>query len=284
MRHAYLIIAHNNEPLLQMLISILDDNRNDIYVHIDRKADFDGSTLRTSNSLLTILHERYDARWGDFSLVEAELELLKVAYASGEYSYYHFISGVDLPIKSQDYIHSVCEKNDKLEYIGIAEVSKDELRWRSGHYFLFTREFKSKNLAIRMIRQMYLRLQDLIGYERNDDIELKKGAQWCSITSDFVGHILGKENEIRKRFHNTYCPDEVFIQTLCWNSPFRDRICNPKDEFDSCRRFIKWNDGSLEPIQVSDVRAMYESNRWFARKITRLHDAEEIRRKLFDNE
>lgn len=75
MRHAYLIIAHNNEPLLQMLISILDDNRNDIYVHIDRKADFDGSTLRTSNSLLTILHERYDARWGDFSLVEAELEL-----------------------------------------------------------------------------------------------------------------------------------------------------------------------------------------------------------------
>ena len=284
MKHAYLIIAHNEEPLLQMLISSLDDERNDIYVHVDRKASFDGGTLRTSKSKLTVLLERFDARWGDFSLVEAELELLKTANIHAKYDYYHIISGVDIPIKSQDYIHAVCDVNSKLEFIGIAKASNEDLQWRSGHYFLFSREFKSKNLMIRMMRQMFLRMQDLLGYKRNNDIELKKGSQWCSITSDFVEYLLDREYEIRRRFHNTYCPDEVFIQTLCWNSPFKNRICNPEDEFDSCRRFIKWNNGTLEPIQVSDARAMNESNRWFARKVMRFDDMVKIRRRLFGDE
>ena len=41
MRHAYLIIAHNEPEILQMLISALDDARNDIYVHIDKKSKLD---------------------------------------------------------------------------------------------------------------------------------------------------------------------------------------------------------------------------------------------------
>lgn len=283
MRHAYLIIVHNYEGILQSLLSYLDDSRNDIFIHIDSKADFNGRNLKVNNSNLFILPKRHDVRWGDFSLVEAEFELLKAAYVNERYYYYHIISGVDIPIKSQDYIHKICD-NNKLEYIGIANASKEELRERSGHYFLFSREFKSKNLAIRMIRQMFLLLQDLLGYKRNNDIELKKGSQWCSITSDLVEYILGREDEIKRRFHNTYCPDEVFIQTFCWNSPFRNRICNPEDEFDSCRRFIKWNNGTLEPIQVSDSRAMKESNSWFARKVMKLEDMVEIRRKIFCDE
>lgn len=284
MRHAYLILTHNNEDILQSLLSYIDDSRNDIFIHIDKKSDFNGKTQKVKKSNLYILPRRFDARWGDFSLVEAELELLKTANINAKYDYYHIISGVDLPIKSQDYIHAICDESNKLEFIGIAEATNEELQWRSGHYFLFSREFKSKNLATRMIRQIFLRLQDLLGYKRNNDIELKKGSQWCSITSDFVEYLLDHEDEIRRRFHNTYCPDEVFIQTLCWNSPFKYRICNPEDEFDSCRRFIKWNNGTLEPIQVSDARALSESNRWFARKVERLDDMEEIRHRLFGDE
>lgn len=38
-KHAYLIIAHNNWKILERLLILLDDNRNDIYLHIDRKSD-----------------------------------------------------------------------------------------------------------------------------------------------------------------------------------------------------------------------------------------------------
>ena len=34
MKHAFLIIAHNEYPVLEVLLSMLDDERNDIYLHI----------------------------------------------------------------------------------------------------------------------------------------------------------------------------------------------------------------------------------------------------------
>ena len=79
MKHAYLIIAHNELEVLKRLISALDDERNDIYIHIDQKATFDGSELRVDNSKLYVLLDRLDARWGDFSLVEVELLLTEKA-------------------------------------------------------------------------------------------------------------------------------------------------------------------------------------------------------------
>lgn len=36
--HAYCIMAHGNWEQLQMLINMLDDCRNDIYLHIDKKS------------------------------------------------------------------------------------------------------------------------------------------------------------------------------------------------------------------------------------------------------
>lgn len=263
-------------PILQLLLSSIDDEANDIYVHIDKKAYFDGSLLQTNKSRLTIIHQRYDARWGDFSLVEVELELMRAAFNNGDYEYFHIISGVDVPIKSQSYIHSACDENKGTEYLGIADASDAELQHRSGHYFAFPRMFKSSNIAIKAIRKFILKMQDLVGYRRNIDIELKKGSQWCSITSDLVKYLLEKEDEIRLRFSHTFCPDEVFIQTMCWNSAYRKNICNVNDEFDSCRRFIKWSNGSLSPIFVSDIDAMKQSNRWFARKISQKEEAEEI--------
>ena len=36
-RHAYLIMAHGDFKLLKKLLVLLDDMRNDIYIHVDRK-------------------------------------------------------------------------------------------------------------------------------------------------------------------------------------------------------------------------------------------------------
>ena len=37
MKHAYLILAHNEFEVLRKLISALDDPRNDIFIHFDEK-------------------------------------------------------------------------------------------------------------------------------------------------------------------------------------------------------------------------------------------------------
>ena len=37
MKHAYLIMAHHEFEVLGKLVQALDDERNDIYIHFDKK-------------------------------------------------------------------------------------------------------------------------------------------------------------------------------------------------------------------------------------------------------
>ena len=61
-KHAYLIIAHNNWKILERLLILLDDNRNDIYLHIDRKSDLINFSNNVHNANLSVFHE-IDVRW-----------------------------------------------------------------------------------------------------------------------------------------------------------------------------------------------------------------------------
>lgn len=117
-KHAYMIIAHNEFDLLEILVRLLDDPRNDIYIHIDAKVkDFDFKSFQalTQYSRLRFTPRRISATWGDFSLVNTELLLLQTAVAGEDpaqpYAYYRLISGVDLPIKSNDDLRKMLGKS-----------------------------------------------------------------------------------------------------------------------------------------------------------------------------
>lgn len=268
MRHAYLIIAHNEPEILQLLISALDDRRNDIYVHIDKKARFSWESLYASESNLMILPNRLDVSWGDYSMIEAEYLLFETAFFYGSYGYYHLLSGVDLPIKSQDFIHEYCESHYGKEFIGIAQnVTQRELDWRAQHYFVYSKDFQTRNIWKKVVRALFARLQSLVHYRRSS-LEIKKGAQWCSITSEFVYYLLKNKELVHRMFNHTYCPDELFVQTLCWNSMFKNCIYDLRQEFEGCKRFIRWENGVLQPLSVKDIDYMIQSPMWFARKFT----------------
>ena len=75
-RHAFLIMAHNHFDFLKILLKRLDDPRNDIYLHVDRKAaDF---SAREFDSLLSYSQlyftERMDVHWGGYSQTACEYE------------------------------------------------------------------------------------------------------------------------------------------------------------------------------------------------------------------
>ena len=47
-RHAYLIMTHGNFEILKLQLEMLDDSRNDIYIHVDKKVkNFDFLFFRT---------------------------------------------------------------------------------------------------------------------------------------------------------------------------------------------------------------------------------------------
>lgn len=59
-KHAYLIIAHNDFDILEKLLVLLDDDRNDIFIHIDKKVksfDFEYFRNKTKNRIFILFQE-----------------------------------------------------------------------------------------------------------------------------------------------------------------------------------------------------------------------------------
>ena len=146
MKNAFLILAHNEFEVLRRLVEALDDSRNDIYIHFDRKVDTIPD-LNTEYAGLTILKHRVSVNWGAPSMLEAEYALFETAVARGSYQYYHLLSGVDLPIKSQDYIHGFLDRNDGKEFIGytLLELTPSYVR-KMQRWHLFPEDYKSRNI------------------------------------------------------------------------------------------------------------------------------------------
>lgn len=275
MKHAYLIMAHNEFDILKKQLCLLDDPRNDIYVHIDKKVKnfpFDEfrQLLKFSNIHFV---QRIDARWGDFSLVKCELILLKAAI-KGDYRYYHLLSGVDMPLKSNNEIHSFFNDHDGLEFVHFC--SDDQAENQRNHIEryhsmrLFTR---SNSPVIRdAIRRILHLLQYKTGFRRrsNQNIHLAYGSQWFSITHRLAEYILSKEKWIKKHFSFTCCSDEHFLQTLILDSNFSDSLFlkERNGNYLSCMRYIDWTRGNPYVFRSEDFRLLIDSPYLFARKFS----------------
>lgn len=262
MKHAYLILAHGNWELLKLLISAIDDERNDIFVHIDSKVKV-LPDLSTAKAGLNVLRNRVKVYWGDVSVVEAEYALFEAAFSKGGYSYYHVLSGSDLPIKSQDYIHHFCDENQGREFIGytFTGMSPETVR-KAQRWHLFPHSFRRRS----PFRAISLRFQEAFGMYRNRDTVFQKGSQWVSITPELVSLVLSRKGWALKTFSHTFCADEIFVQTICWNSPLRKNIHNTEADAAGCLRAIGWRNGCLYDWSAEDLQTLKESEALFARK------------------
>lgn len=272
MKHAYLIIAHSQFNILQNLLSLLDDERNDIFIHFDRKVKTIPH-LHLKRSELIVLEDRVDIRWADFSMVKAEYALFQAAFQREDYAYFHLLSGVDLPLKTQDDIHAFFQANSGKEFIGYSQYDyKKEVDRKARRYHLFPKNFRPTDgiadIIRRGLRFALLEAQNLFGVMRNADVELKKGTQWVSVSRDFVALLMEQKQQVHKRFHHTFCSDEIYKQTLCWHSAFRHKIYQPNDEGQGCMRMIGWQNGMLKDWTDADYQKLTESGALFARKFS----------------
>lgn len=199
----------------------------------------------------------------------------------GGYSYFHLVSGVDLPIKNQDYIHSFFEKNAGKEFVGFCDTgatSHDASAVnRLCYRHFFTRYFRSRapfgTIAVRL-NALFVAIQKKLGLRRNfGEIVLKKGCNWVSITNDFCAYLLSKKDWIARFVAHSGIADEVFLHTVLWNSPFRKNIYSLRNEYEGCVRAIDWNRGSPYVWGKSDgdFEILKNSPALFARKFSSEH-------------
>lgn len=121
-------MAHGNGHVLAHLIATLDHPDNDIFVHIDKKADKSLliQHITPHSSRLFILNKSIDVHWGGYSLIEVEMLLFRTAMEYGRYDYFHLMSGQDLPIKSISKINAFFEANKGKEFISFFKQCYDE--------------------------------------------------------------------------------------------------------------------------------------------------------------
>ena len=277
MKHAYLIIAHNEYPVLRALLLMLDDERNDIFLHIDHRSmelyeKIHSVQMQRAN--LHILSTRNKVYWGDLSQVETEYLLLETASAKEAYSYYHLLSGTDLPIQTQDYIHSFFQINAGKEFVEYWSGNRHQkdLKRKISRYYFFTKHLKRNNSKWHVItapcHNLALIVQKMVHFNRKQEVEFRKGSQWFSITHNFCLYLLEKKPFVLRRFRYTLCPDEIFVQTLLWNSSFKKNIYNIEDNNIGSMRLIDWNRGDPYTWKIQDYTELVNSDKLFARKFS----------------
>ena len=275
MKQAFLIIAHHQYDILKTLVKLLDNVSTDIYIHIDKKSSLP-QNLETIHSKLFLLKKRIDVRWGDYSQIQTELLLFKTAYNNGPYLYYHLLSGVDLPIKPINYIISFFEKNKGKEFIGF--VKEESWLYKINSFHFFTKYYHTKGwfsqLFINKLKETSENLFIKYFPRKTYHITYKKGCNWCSITNDFCHYLLKQEKFIRKRYKFTFCADEIFIQSVIWNSQYKKNIYSIEDEYESCMREIDWKRGTPYTWSntAKDIDLLKKSKKLFARKFGLNHN------------
>lgn len=282
-RHAYCIIAHDRPQALARLVDLIDDPRNDIFIMIDARTPITPFLRLVSavSSRLEFLENRVGIRWGGFSQIEATLRLFERA-CKGDYSRIHLLSGSDLPIKTQDYIHRYCDEEfPHSQFVGISPEAGEaaDIEMKTRFYYLWPRFARRKTLcgplavAGHWLLRATLRLQRLAGVRRTYPMHILKGDNWVSLTRDCCEYIISRRGLIKRMFRYVLCPDEMFIQTLVTESPFRDSL-HPAGSL----REIDWERGEPYVWRMADVPQLEASECLFARKFSDDVDAAVIGR------
>lgn len=271
-KHAYLVIAYNKYEQLAFQISLVDDPRNDIFIHIDKR-----STLTEADKERLVSAAKYSkvyftpriaVYWGHFSLVECELILYKAAAEKGPYAMYHLISGADLPLQSQDVIHDFFkDKEDKIFITRYNQEEAEELKLHKlvEHYHL-SRRINPRNLSpiARKVLRVYQiaenKLQTALKVDRLHGKRAEMGfdgfSEWKSFNHEVLLTVLENEAFIRKHFRFTFCSDEYFFAMVLKRANLLDKIYHydpveeVPDEFQGNLRYINWWDG--RPYEWTD--------------------------------
>lgn len=270
-KHAFLIMAHNQPDILKKLIGVLDDERNDLYIHLDAKAvdmtpEMFGGSVRRSE---TFWIKRRDIVWAGESQIRCELDLFREA-AQKEYKYYHLISGVDFPIVSQKAMHSFFDEHSGYEFMEFWDRPEKEYLYRIRYRYPLQEQIgrytnDPKTLSLRVRSKAQLMKQKAAGVDRVREYgkPVRCGANWVSVTDGFVRYLLASQGEIEKYFFQGVAADELYKQTLCWNSPFREKIW-PGGHM----RLIDWERGNPYTWRERDLEDILKSEAMFVRKVS----------------
>ena len=145
-------------------------------------------------------------------------------------------------------------------------------RYVYSHFFI--RYLKEKNKiykTFKIIDKIIYLFQKITNIKPNkfNDLEIRVGSNWFSITENFAEYIIKNKKNIFKVYNHTKISDESFLQTLVYNSKFRKNLYKKgieNDDYMACLRYIDWERGNPYVWKIEDYNRLINSEYLFARK------------------
>lgn len=276
----FLLLAHRTTESLEVTINYLASfPNNTILLHVDKKSNV-SEFQHLSNKNVFIIDNRVSVTWGDFSVVEATINLI-VKSLEFNYDYSFLISGDDLPVMSDvgfnkfltdnwgaDFIHIQDERDDLCNPIQLVGYN-----YRSFHY-------RKKKSTLEKIKSKLFSYSKNVFFKNNEAITtlskknftLLKGSQWFTLRKSTIEKIvlyINSHPEIVNCFRRSYCPDEIFFNSLAKHLVVDEFYAN-KYKLNDCLRYIDWKSGPDYPkeLTINDLMNIATDEYFFARKIS----------------
>ena len=216
MRNAWLIIAHNEFAVLQRLVSLLDHEQSDFYLHLDAKVKALPEIV-VEKGRLFVLENRVDVRWGSVSQIETELVLLEAAMRQGPYAHYHILSGTHLPLKPVEELFRFYDAHIGETVARFWAEDAGEADFKLRRYHFPVRDYKSSHPLRRRLCQLtwqgVIKVQKILGIRHLRDCQFSKTDNWMSVTEAACKYLTQQSRRILDKYRWSFCGDEFFAAT-----------------------------------------------------------------------
>lgn len=277
---ALLVMGFREPEVLRSAVPIYKAAGFEIFVHLDAKADINAYKAHLGETAVecSFIEDRHNIFWGGFSMIEAQIALIRLARSSGDYDRFTLVSDDTYPIISA----SLLKEYFLVDYdrVMIRKLENDDpfMRRYSNFFFLdhqvtslLGRPIESTAIGDDFFSEMTK--LELLRERGKKIVDVYYGSQWWSISRVSMVTILEaleSDRHLLESFRYSAVPDELLFQTLVGNFISRSRVR-------SGPVFVEW---SLNPkpyifkdfVELNGVNQDFAFARKFSHKNRRAYE------------
>ena len=292
MKIIYLITAYKLPDQLIRLVTQLNTDEVNFFIHVDKKTDSNIQRKITEGlSSFQNVHfiEPINCTWGEFGQVKPILDgIREIIDSKNEFDYVIQLTGQCYPIKSNRSIADFLQTHAGKSFINYFTFPHPLAgswteRYRYWHLNLgrWSLVFPKENMfSTSILNRFWNPLARRMTWRRKIPGNLKPyfgGSHWCLSKESIVyldEYVQAHPEYVRFFSHYVQFPSEIFYQTILLNSPLKDSLIDD-DLF-----YIDFSSHKAHPaiLTMKDYDRLMSSSDLFARKFDMTVDGEVLDR------
>lgn len=291
----YLILVHTNASQVERLINSLNDDNVNFFIHVDKKADiieFKEIIKSRKNVYFLPDYLRVSVYWGNESILNAEINLLKFAVKNTSTGFFILLSGQCYPIKSNAFIKNYFIKYSDYNFLKSFPIPTKQGVWgkhrgmdrlkfyafniskNNRHFNIFPsiyhKEFYNLTILKNVVKLSFKKPIKLLKLLKNckvpEGITFFGGELWWDLNLNTVKkilHLLEENPNYLFHFKDRMFPEEILINSLV-RTHFSAEKCK------KCITYINWKRPNV-PLPVTFIEENFnelvqQQEMLFARK------------------